>query len=70
MADNFIRNEQNRERKAQPKKKGRVSFQSLIAEAKKGFKNGPSKNKIWAFVCFGSVLVLLIYWIYILSSFG
>jgi hypothetical protein len=70
MSDDFTRSEQNRERRTQPKKKSKVSFQSLIAEAKKGLKNGPTKNKVWAFVCFGGVLALLIYWFYILGSLG
>lgn len=52
---------------SQPKKK--ISLKEMFRLAKKNLKNGPLKNKLWAFICFGTAATLFIWWICILASF-
>lgn len=47
----------------------KFNLKELLNEAKRNLKKGPTKNNIWAFVCFGGCLALFIYWICVLASF-
>lgn len=56
-------------KKNKPQAKKKISLKDMFRLAKQNMKSGPLKNKIWAFICFGTAAALFIWWICILASF-